>query len=72
MRISNMSRPTLHRHFKKVTKITPMEYIINTRVEAAKNQLIDSDKSITEIAHSLGFYDTSHMNKHLYDKRKRM
>lgn len=72
MKMSNMSRPTLHRHFKKVTKMTPMEYIISTRVEAAKNQLIDTDKSRTEIAHNLGFYDTSHMNKHLYNTKKRM
>ena len=71
MEISNMSRPTLHRHFKKVTKMTPTEYIISIRVEAAKNQLADSDKSRTEIAHNLGFYDSSHMNKHL-DAKKRM
>lgn len=65
MHISNMSRATLHRHFKKITQMTPMDYIINIRVTAARNQLADAEKSRTEIAHNLGFYDTSHMNKHL-------
>lgn len=69
-KISNMSRPTLHRHFKKITKMTPMEYIISIRVAAAKNLLSDTEKSRTEIAHNLGFYDTSHMNKHLYGMNK--
>lgn len=70
MKISNMSRPTLHRHFKKVTKMTPTEYIIAVRVETAKKQLADANNSKTEIAHNLGFYDTSHMNKHLYNTKK--
>ena len=70
MHISNMSRPTFHRHFKKVTQMTPMEYIISTRVAAARNQLAGMGKSRTEIAHNLGFYDTSHMNKHLHGIKK--
>lgn len=70
VKIANMSRPTLHRHFKRITKMTPMEYIISIRVTAAKSQLADAEKSRTEIAHSLGFYDTSHMNKYLYGDSK--
>ncbi len=65
IQVANMSRPTLHRHFKTITKMTPLEYIIKCRVTAAKALLSQGQMSRTEIAQKCGFFDTSHMNKYL-------
>lgn len=65
MQIANMSRPTLHRHFKAITKMTPLEYIIKCRVNAAEALLSQGQLSRTEVAQRCGFFDTSHMNKYL-------
>lgn len=65
MQIANMSRPTFHRHFKLITKMTPLEYIIKCRVNAAEILLSKGQLSRTEIAQKCGFFDTSHMNKYL-------
>jgi len=61
---SRMSRPTFHRKFRMVTQMTPMEYVIQCRVHAART-LLAQGKSRTETAQQCGFYDTSHMNKYL-------
>lgn len=69
MQIANMSRPTLHRRFKEITRMTPLEYIIKCRVTAAKQLLSQGQLSRTEVAQRCGFFDTSHMNKYLRDQR---
>jgi len=43
------------RCFKKIMKITPMQYIISLRISSAKTLLENSDKSIAEIAWVTGF-----------------
>ena len=43
------------RLFKKHLNLTPHQYILHTKIEHAKNQLIDSDESLQEIAINLGF-----------------
>ena len=41
--------------FKKIMKVTPMQYVISLRISSAKNLLENTDKSITEIAAATGF-----------------
>lgn len=43
------------RLFKKHLFLTPHQYILNAKIEHAKNQLIESDESLQEIALNLGF-----------------
>lgn len=43
------------RLFKKYLYLTPHQYILNTKIERAKKQLIESDESLNDIALSLGF-----------------
>ncbi len=62
-KISNMSRATLHRRFKAVTKLSPMEYIMRLRLKEVKNLIEASELSKTAIAQIYGFYDASHMQK---------
>lgn len=70
MKVANMSRPTLHRRFKSVTQTTPMEYILNLRLNAVRNRLSQTgNPNKTELAQEYGFYDASHLNKHLKEKK---
>ncbi|MCR5101451.1 MAG: AraC family transcriptional regulator [Butyrivibrio sp.] len=47
------------RVFKKETGLTPHQYLISTRISAAKYSLASTQLSIEEIASSCGFDDTS-------------
>jgi len=48
----------LHRTFKKIKHLTPVEYIQQIRVNKAKEQLISSDLTISEIGSSVGMHNT--------------
>ena len=48
--------------FHKETGITPAEYILMQKMETAKNELLQSDKSITDIAYSLGFSTSNYFS----------
>jgi AraC family transcriptional regulator len=50
--------------FRQATGISPHQYVIHQRVEKAKSLLRRSDLSIGEIALQVGFYDSSHLNRH--------
>lgn len=68
----NMSTATLNRRFKDFLNVSPMEYVIRTRVALAR-ELIDENKyTKAEIAQICGFYDSVHLNKYLnkYGKKE--
>ncbi|XEC92972.1 bifunctional transcriptional activator/DNA repair enzyme AdaA [Paenibacillus tarimensis] len=44
----------LHRTFKRIKGQTPVEYIRQTRINAAKKQLVQSDKTISDIGTIVG------------------
>jgi len=46
--------------FKQATGVTPLAYVAGVRVEAARQQLLSSTRSLSEIAHMHGFCDQSH------------
>jgi AraC family transcriptional regulator of adaptative response / methylphosphotriester-DNA alkyltransferase methyltransferase len=48
----------LHRTFKRVKGITPVEYIQQNRIDNAKDQLISSDKLIAAVGVSVGMPNT--------------
>lgn len=48
----------LHRTFKRVKGITPVDYIQQRRIGKAKEQLISSDKPIAEVGVSVGMSNT--------------
>lgn len=50
----------LHRTFKKVKGMTPVEYIQHKRIDQAKEQLTSSDNLITEVGVSVGMPNTSY------------
>ncbi|WP_066071271.1 bifunctional transcriptional activator/DNA repair enzyme AdaA [Neobacillus soli] len=48
----------LHRTFKRITGITPVEYIQQFRINTAKNNLLHSDRSVADIGKSVGMANT--------------
>ena len=51
--------------FKQSTGKTPYQYLLQLRVERAKKLLAQSDSAIAEIATEVGFYDQSHLARHI-------
>lgn len=58
-----LSRSTFLRSFVSVCGCSPIEYLNNYRIKRAVELLELGTLSKTEIAHSCGFYDLSHMEK---------
>lgn len=50
----------LHRTFKRMKEITPVEYIQLTRVSKAKEYLLETDKSIADVGQLIGIRNTSY------------
>lgn len=63
--LSAMSEATYNRHFKKLIRMTPAEYIRQCRIKKAMQLLNEKKRSKTDIAIACGFFDVSHMNKYL-------
>lgn len=55
--MENMSETKYRLLFNRITGISPAQYIINRRMEAAAVLLEDSDKPIAEIAKTVGYED---------------
>lgn len=49
------SATALRSRFKLETGYTPHEYVQHRRIEEARQELLESDREVTEIAHGLGF-----------------
>ncbi|WP_432650587.1 helix-turn-helix domain-containing protein [Huintestinicola sp.] len=57
-----VSSSCLNRKFKKETGITPIEYLIEIRLERAKTMLKRKNISVTEIAMKCGFGSSAHFS----------
>lgn len=58
--VSHGSPYHLHRIFKRVTGMTPTEYIQKLRVDKAKQLLTDTAKPIADIGHLVGIENTAY------------
>ncbi|NLK95286.1 MAG: helix-turn-helix transcriptional regulator [Clostridiales bacterium] len=61
-KLVNMSVSSFNRIFKKETKLTPIEYLIELRIEKSKKLLRREELSITEIAIRCGFNSSAHFS----------
>ncbi len=61
-RVGNMNKYTLVRFFRKTCRLTPHAYLLNVRINRAK-ELILRNMMIAEIAAECGFSDQSHFVK---------
>lgn len=60
---SGMSRATFARQFKRHSGRTFSEYVLHLRLESACRELVETDRSILEIALSSGFNEVSLFNR---------
>jgi len=68
LKATDMPKTTFLRLFRNVTGSSPMEFIYDYRINISKRLLLTTNKTITEIGASTGFYDTSHFS-HLFKKQ---
>jgi len=61
--LASMSQSYFCRYFKQVTGLTPVNYILRFRIEKAKEMLVNTDFSITEIAFQTGFNSSSYFDR---------
>jgi AraC family transcriptional regulator len=61
--IANLSPYYFIRLFKKETGKTPHEYLVHLKIEKAKELLMNSNYSVTEICFLCGFTEHSHFSK---------
>ena len=57
---ANISKSSCNRIFNKTLKMTPFEYLLSFRINQSIHLLINSNKTISEIAYSCGFQDASY------------
>ena len=68
--IANMSPNAFCRYFKKITRKTFMETVIDYRINYATQQLIHTNQPVSEICFKSGFTDTSHFYRIFRSKMK--
>ncbi len=61
--IAACSASSLSRRFKHLFDASPMDYLINIRINRVKELLIHTDLNITEIAFQTGFADSSYLTR---------
>lgn len=62
--IGLLSENHLLRNFSQIFGITPFQYISQKRIQAAKRQILESDKAIKDIASDLGYSSFSNFSNY--------
>lgn len=60
--VAMLSENHLLRNFNQIFNTSPFQYITQLKIDEAKRQVIETDKSITEIAMSLGYSSLSNFS----------
>lgn len=61
--VAQMSVTSLHRHFRIVTSLTPIQYQKQLRLQAARARLIAMREDIAEVAFAVGYDSPSHFSR---------
>ena len=62
-RRAGMSKSTFKRTFTRLFEVSPGQYLLRVRLNAARRLLETTDKLISDIALECGFYDQSHFSR---------
>ena len=54
-RRANMAPTTFHRHFRKVTSVSPIQYQKNLRLHEGKRLMIAENETVAEAAYAVGY-----------------
>ncbi len=60
---TGLSSRRFRSNFNAIIGISPYKYLTNSRLASAKFQVWNGQLTLTEIAHSTGFFDQSHFNR---------
>jgi AraC-like DNA-binding protein len=61
--IAGLSVSQFNRRFRRLLRLSPMEYVLSLRVQEAQRLLATTDAPLAEIALAAGFCDQSHFTK---------
>ncbi|MDD4872234.1 MAG: helix-turn-helix domain-containing protein [Kiritimatiellae bacterium] len=64
VQIACVSESHLKRIFKRLFGMSPIEYVILTRINASRDLLETTARTVSDIAQEVGFYDHSHFIRH--------
>jgi len=64
VQIACVSESHLKRIFSRLFGLSPIDYVILTRINAARDLLENTGRTISDIALEVGFYDHSHFIRH--------
>lgn len=62
-KIANISPASLHRYFKEVTAMSPIQFQKQIRLQEAKRILISEPKNVAEVAFQVGYESTSQFSR---------
>ena len=68
VKTANMSKGNLIRIFKNATNQTPIEYLVDIRMQHAMELLSKTDLTVKEIAYQAGFCDSNYFSRHFRNK----
>jgi AraC-like DNA-binding protein len=57
-----MSVPSFHRHFRKITTVSPLQFQKQMRLHIARNRLLAAE-SVGIVAHHVGYESLSQFNR---------
>ncbi len=63
--LANVSVSHFNKLFRQDVGVSPYQYILQKRVERAKRLLLQGELTIAQIAAEVGFYDQSHLTRHM-------
>jgi len=61
--LAGMSETSLHRHFKAVTSMSPLQYQKQVRLQEARNRLLNDGRDIAGIGFSVGYDSPSQFSR---------
>jgi AraC-like DNA-binding protein len=61
--LAGMSESTFHRHFRAVTRMTPIQYQKAVRLQHARLALVSGGRDVAEVAHAVGYDSASQFSR---------
>jgi AraC-like DNA-binding protein len=61
--IAQMSESTFHRHFRALTRMTPIQYQKAVRLQEARLALVSGGRDVAEVAHAVGYDSASQFSR---------
>jgi AraC-like DNA-binding protein len=63
-RLAGLSATHFNRRFRQIFGMAPMRFLHALRIEKARQLLVETDRSVGEIAVGSGYHDQSHFTRH--------